>query len=39
MASDPAAYRARKEDTDHIFDDALEAIGELLLYASPLICC
>ena len=33
---DPAAYRARKEDTDHIFGDALEAVEELLLYCSPL---
>ena len=31
-----AGYKARKEDTDSIFDDALDAIGELLLYASPL---
>ena len=31
-----AGYAARKEDTDSIFDDALDAIGELLLYASPL---
>ena len=31
-----AGYLARKEDTDHIFDDALEAIDELLLYLSPL---
>ena len=28
--------KARKEDTDHIFDDALAAIGELLLHCSPL---
>jgi len=29
-------YEARKEDTDHIFDDALRAVDELLLYCSPL---
>ena len=31
-----AERAARKEDTDHIFGDALEAVGELLLYCSPL---
>ena len=35
--ADPAGYRARKEDTDRIFDDALEAVGELLFYCSPLV--
>ena len=29
-------YKERKEDTDTIFDHALDAIEELLLYASPL---
>ena len=33
---DPAGYAARKEDTDRIFDDALDVIQELLLYCSPL---
>jgi len=27
---------ARKEDTDHVFADAMAAIGEILLYCSPL---
>ena len=35
--ADPAAYAARKEDTDHIFDDALDGVRDLLLYASPLL--
>ena len=34
--ADPAGYAARKEDTDHIFDDALKAVDEILLYCSPL---
>jgi len=34
--ADPAGYAARKEDTDRIFDDALDAVDELLLYCSPL---
>ena len=39
--NDLAAYRARKEDTDTIFDDAIDAVGtsvpkEILLYLSPL---
>ncbi|KOO33557.1 tpr repeat-containing protein [Chrysochromulina tobinii] len=29
-------HTARKEDTDHVFADAMAAIGELLLYCSPL---
>ena len=42
---DPAAYRARKEDTDTIFEHAIEAVGgggggssagEVVLYLSPL---
>ena len=38
---DRAAYRARKEDTDSIFDDAIAAVAasgpkEILLYLSPL---
>ena len=38
---DPAAYRARKEDTNNIFDDAIAAVGsskpcEIFLYLSPL---
>ena len=32
-----AEYRARKEDTDNIFDDALTAVGEIFFYASPLL--
>jgi tetratricopeptide (TPR) repeat protein len=28
--------KARKEDTDHVFADAMAAIGEILLYCSPL---
>jgi tetratricopeptide (TPR) repeat protein len=31
-----AEYAACKEDTDHIFDGALAAVDELLLYCSPL---
>lgn len=27
-----AEYHARKEDTDSIFDDALEAVGEIFFY-------
>jgi tetratricopeptide (TPR) repeat protein len=34
--ADPAGYAARKEDTDRIFEDALEAVDEILLYCSPL---
>ena len=30
------AHTARKEDTDHVFADAMAAIGEILLYCSPL---
>ena len=30
-------YKARKEDTDNIFGDALKAVNELLLYSSPLL--
>ena len=33
---DLAEYKALKEDTDNIFDDALAAVRELLLYCSPL---
>ena len=33
---DLEGYLARKEDTDSIFDDALDAVGEILLYCSPL---
>ncbi|KOO33518.1 tetratricopeptide repeat domain protein [Chrysochromulina tobinii] len=29
-------HTARKEDTDHVFADAMAAISELLLYCSPL---
>ena len=29
-------HKARKEDTDHVFADAMAAIGEILLYCSPL---
>ena len=29
-------HRARKEDTDHVFADAMTAISEILLYCSPL---
>ena len=29
-------YAARKEDTDHIFDDAIDAVNEILFYCSPL---
>ena len=36
-ASDPAGYLARKEDTDRLFDGALEAVGEIFFYASPLL--
>jgi len=35
--SDPAGYLARKEDTDRIFDDALEAVSEVYFYCSPLV--
>ena len=28
--ADPAGYAARKEDTDRIFDDALDAVDEIL---------
>ena len=35
--TDPAGYKARKEDTDNIFGDALKAVDELLLYSSPLM--
>ena len=35
--SDPAGYYARKEDTNRIFDDALEAIDEVYFYCSPLV--
>ena len=31
--TDPAGYKARKEDTDNIFGDALKAVKELLLYS------
>ena len=31
-----AERAARKEDTDTIFDSALDAVSELLLYCSPL---
>jgi tetratricopeptide (TPR) repeat protein len=34
--TDPVGYKARKEDTDSIFDDALDAIDEIMLYASPM---
>ena len=30
------AHTARKEDTDHVFADAMAAISEILLYCSPL---
>ena len=30
-------YLARKEDTDRIFDDALDSVHEVCLYASPLV--
>ena len=33
--TDPAGYKARKEDTDNIFGDALKAVDELLLYSEP----
>ena len=33
-AADLAGYKARKEDTDTIFDGALDAVGELVLYCS-----
>ena len=29
-------YKARKEDTDHIFDDALDAVSVVIFYLSPL---
>ena len=29
-------YKARKEDTDHIFDDALAAVSVVIFYLSPL---
>ena len=29
-------YKERKEDTDHVFADAMAAISEILLYCSPL---
>ena len=29
-------YAARKEDTNHIFDDAIDAVNEILFYCSPL---
>ena len=35
-ADDRGAYAARKEDTDTIFDSALGAVDELLLFCSPL---
>ena len=35
--SEPAGYLARKEDTDRIFDDALEAVSEVYFYCSPLV--
>ena len=31
------AYKARKEDTDALFDGALEAAREVFFYASPLL--
>jgi len=34
--ADGEAYRARKEDTDRIFDDALEAIRVVIFYLAPL---
>ena len=34
--SDPEGYQARKEDTDRIFDDAIDAVGEILFYMEPL---
>ena len=30
-------YKARKEDTDSIFDDALAAVADIIFYASPLV--
>ena len=30
-------YKARKEDTDHIFDDALDAVSVVIFYLSPLV--
>ena len=32
----PEEYRRRKEDTDNIFDDAINSVEELLFYFSPL---
>ena len=34
--SDPEGYRARKEDTDRIFDDAIDAVDETFVYFEPL---
>eukprot|EP00964_Phaeocystis_antarctica_P055877 scaffold32909_cov63-Phaeocystis_antarctica.AAC.1 len=34
--SDPQGYLARKEDTDRIFDDALDAVDETFVYFEPL---
>ena len=34
--TDEAGYLARKEDTDQLFDGALDAISSLILYLSPL---
>jgi hypothetical protein len=35
--SNPEGYRARKEDTDRLFDGAIAAVSEVVLYASPLL--
>ena len=36
LKRDSSAYAARKEDTNNIFDDAIEVVGEILFYCSPL---
>ena len=36
-ASSPADFKARKEDTDHCFEDAIAAVGEIYFYAAPLL--
>ena len=34
--SDPEGYRAREEDTDRIFDEAIDAVDETFVYVEPL---